>query len=129
MIRNDIYGDPKKRVRGRCFVRVVPSDDLKSIALTDVVITSDDEEVIFQRCMVEEILQGLGPLADRGNKDFSIFNMDSLHTSFTVHDQVLMNILYDPRIKPGMSRSQVSKILPTVMRGTLKRMKLLKPQS
>ena len=129
VIRNNIYGDPKKRVRGKCFVRVLASRDKKSIGSTDVVIRSDDGEHLFQRCMVEEILQGLGPLADRGNKKYSIFNTASQHSSFTVHDQVLMNILYDPRIKPGMSRSQVAKILPKVMHDCLKRLELLEPQS
>ena len=129
VIRNEVYGDPKKRVRGKCFVRVLASRDKKSIGSTDVVIRSDDGERLFQRCMVEEILQGLGPLADKGNKNFSIFNTASKHSSFTVHDQVLMNILYDPRIRPGMSKSQVAKILPKVMHDCLKRLNLLEPQS
>jgi len=129
VIRNKIYGDPKKRVRGKCFVRVLASHDTDGIGSTDVVIRSDDGERLFQRCMVEEILQGLGPLADKGNKNYSIFNTASQHSSFTAHDQVLMNILYDPRIKPGMSKSQVAKILPKVMHDCLKRLKLLEPQS
>ena len=129
VIRNEIYGDPGKRVRGKCFVRVLASSNADSIGSTDVVIRSDDGERLFQRCMVEEILQGLGPLADRGNKKFSIFNTASQHSSFTVHDQVLLNILYDPRIKPGMSKSQVAKILPQVMHDCLARLNLLTPQS
>ncbi|MEP3233636.1 MAG: DUF2927 domain-containing protein [Hyphomicrobiales bacterium] len=129
VIRNEIYGGARKPVRGKCFVRVLASKNANSIGSTDVVIRSDDGERLFQRCMVEEILQGLGPLADRGNKNFSIFNTASQHSSFTVHDQVLMNILYDPRIKPGMSKSQVAKILPTVMHDCLKRLNLIEPQS
>ena len=129
VIRNKVYDDPTKRVRGKCFVRVLASHNADSIGSTDVVIRSDDGERLFQRCMVEEILQGLGPLADKGNKNLSIFNTASQHSSFTVHDQVLMNILYDPRIKPGMSKSQVAKILPKVMHDCLKRLNLLEPQS
>lgn len=129
VIRNKIYGDARKPVRGKCFVRVVASKNSNGIGSTDVVIRSDDGERLFQRCMVEEILQGLGPLADRGNKNFSIFNTASKHSSFTVHDQVLMNILYDPRIKPGMSKSQVAKILPKVMHDCLTRLNLITPQS
>ena len=129
VIRNDIYGDPNVRVRGQCFVQVVAYNNDSSIRSTDAVIRSDGGEYLFQRCMVEEILQGLGPLADKGNKNFSIFNKASQHSSFTAHDQVLMNILYDPRIKSGMSKSQVVKILPKVMHDSLKRLKLLEPQS
>ena len=129
VIRHQVYNDPNQPVRGKCFVRVLASNHTSGIGSTDVVIRSDDGERLFQRCMVEEILQGLGPLADRGNKDYSIFNTASHHSSFTAHDQVLLNILYDPRIKPGMSKSQVAKILPTVIHYCLKRLNLISPQS
>jgi hypothetical protein len=34
---------------------------------------------------------------------------------FDVYDQYLLNILYDPRIRPGMTRDQVRALLPEVM--------------
>jgi hypothetical protein len=34
---------------------------------------------------------------------------------FDVYDQYLLNILYDPRIRPGMTREQVDELLPEVL--------------
>lgn len=120
VIRERIYKNSRVQVRGRCFVRVLPGR--VGIGETDVVIVSDQNERTFKRCLVEEVLQGLGPLADRGHRDYSVFNTASKHTSFTLHDQVLMNALYDPRIKAGMSKSQVAKILPEVLRDCIARL-------
>lgn len=87
-----------------------------SLPVEGVVIVSDAGETIFKRCLVEEILQGLGPLADKGRADFSIFNTKSQYRTFTRHDQVIMNCLYDKRIKPGMSKAEVAKVMPNVVK-------------
>jgi hypothetical protein len=34
---------------------------------------------------------------------------------FDVYDQYLLNILYDPRIRPGMTKEEVGKLLPEVL--------------
>ncbi len=34
---------------------------------------------------------------------------------FDVYDQYLLNILYDPRIKPGMTIAEVQAVLPEVL--------------
>jgi hypothetical protein len=34
---------------------------------------------------------------------------------FDIYDQYLLNILYDPRIKPGMSVEEVKAVLPDVL--------------
>ena len=34
---------------------------------------------------------------------------------FDVYDQYLLNILYDPRIRPGMTKEEVGKLLPDVL--------------
>jgi len=122
VIRNDIYNDRRAKVRGQCFVHVMPGK--RGIQETNVVIVSDRGERIFNRCLVEEVLQGLGPLADKGHQDYSIFNTASQHSSFTLHDRVLMNALYDPRIKAGMSKAEVKKVLPAVIHDCVARITL-----
>lgn len=119
VIRNHVYKSKSVTVRGQCFVRVMPGR--VGISETDVVIVSDRNEKIFQRCLVEEVLQGLGPLADRGHRKYSVFNTASKHTTFTLHDQILLNALYDRRVRPGMSKSEVAKILPAVIRDCVRR--------
>jgi len=34
---------------------------------------------------------------------------------FDVYDQYLMNLLYDPRIRPGMTVQEVQAVLPDVL--------------
>jgi Protein of unknown function (DUF2927) len=35
-----------------------------------------------------------------------------------IYDQYLLNILYDPRIRPGMTRDQVDAVLPDILSST-----------
>ena len=44
-----------------------------------------------------------------------MFNDDVQMGFFDVYDQYLLNILYDPRVRPGMTREEVSALLPEVM--------------
>jgi len=34
---------------------------------------------------------------------------------FDVYDQYLVNILYDPRVRPGMTKDEVDKLWPDVL--------------
>ncbi len=53
----------------------------------------------------------------------SVFNDSSRHSRFTVFDQIILNMLYDPRIKPGMSMQQTRPILPLVARDARRRVR------
>jgi hypothetical protein len=64
--------------------------------------------------MVEEVLQGLGPVNDNRSLDESVFNDRSRHSSFTSFDRHILNMLYDPRVEPGMTKMEVSRVLPEV---------------
>ena len=44
----------------------------------------------------------------------SVFNDQSRHATFTKFDQALMNILYHPAIKPGMTGVEAHQTLPFV---------------
>lgn len=114
VVKKNIYKNDRARVPGRCLVRVVSGR--KGIKRSAAVIVSDEGEFLFKRCLVEELLQGLGPMNDDADLIHSVFNDSSRHSRFTVFDQIIMNMLYDPRIKPGMSRKQTRQILPLVVR-------------
>ena len=113
-VRRDVYGKPAMRVPGRCLVRVVSGPD--GIQRSDAVIVADDGEFLFRRCLVEEVLQGLGPLNDDPGLPDSVFNDTSRHVSFTKHDRYILNMLYNPKIKAGMSERDVRNVLPAVIR-------------
>jgi hypothetical protein len=44
-----------------------------------------------------------------------MFNDDVQMGFFDVYDQYLLNILYDPRIHPGMTKADVTRLLPEVL--------------
>ncbi len=113
-VRNDVYGMGNMRVPGRCLVRVVSGPG--GIKRSDAVIVADDGDFLFKRCLVEEVLQGLGPVNDNPGLVHSVFNDTSRHVSFTKHDRYILNMLYTPNIKAGMSEQDVRTVLPAVIR-------------
>jgi hypothetical protein len=119
VVRKDIYKSERAQVPGRCLVRVVSGRN--GIKRSTAVIVSDEGEFLFKRCLVEELLQGLGPMNDDSSLSHSVFNDSSRHSRFTIFDQILLNMLYDPRIKPGMSAEQTREILPFVVRDARRR--------
>jgi len=114
VVRRHIYKDPTADVPGRCLVRVV--SDRRGISQSAAVIVSDEGDFLFRRCLVEELLQGLGPMNDDDSLVHSVFNDRSRHSRFTTFDRLLLNMLYHPRIQPGMSPAQVEPLLPGIVR-------------
>lgn len=114
VIRKDIYHSHRARVRGRCMVRVISNP--RGITTSQAVIVSDEGEFLFKRCLVEEVLQGLGPLNDDTSLMWSVFNDKSQQNHFTRYDSYIMNMLYHDTIKPGMSRNDTLRLLPSVIR-------------
>ena len=72
---------------------------------------------------MEEILQGLGPVNDNPSLVHSVFNDTSKHARFTKHDQYILNMLYDDRIKAGMNQREVGEVLPEVIRDARRRVR------
>jgi len=113
VVRDRVYNNASAHAPGKCLVRSVFSRN--GIRRSDAVIVSDDGEALFNRCKTEEILQGLGPLNENHSLAESMFNDRTRHTSFTRFDRLILNMLYDPRVKNGASKSSVQAILPQVL--------------
>lgn len=99
-------------MNARCLVGVTSLNG--RIERSTAVIVADDD-FLFARCLVEEVLQGLGPMNDDDRLPQSVFNDTSHHARFTEFDEALMNVLYHPAIRPGMSGTQVQRTLPRVL--------------
>jgi hypothetical protein len=105
-------------------------DDSFRILHSNVVLTVDGGEFLFRDCAYEEILQALGPINDDSSVPWTMFNDDVHMGFFDIYDQYILNILYDPRIRPGMTRSEVRALLPHIMpsvRAWVARVNNLKP--
>ena len=78
-------------------------------------IVADEGGSFFRHCMIEEILQGLGPSNDHRSLTHSIFNDRNSIADFTAFDDYILNMLYDPRVKAGMDRKTVKQVLPVIV--------------
>jgi hypothetical protein len=90
-------------------------DEASRILHSDVLIVADAGEFVFYDCIYEELLQSLGPINDDTTVPWSMFNDDVQMGFFDRYDQYLLNILYDRRIRPGMTRTDVEALLPQVL--------------
>ncbi|NEU97559.1 DUF2927 domain-containing protein [Bradyrhizobium uaiense] len=82
---------------------------------SDVILTVDNGDFVFLDCAYEELLQSLGPINDTATVPWTMFNDSVSMGFFDVYDQYLLNLLYDPRIKPGMNVQEVKAVLPAVL--------------
>jgi hypothetical protein len=82
---------------------------------SDVILTVDNGDFIFLDCAYEELLQSLGPINDTSSVPWTMFNDNVSMGFFDVYDQYILNILYDPRIKAGMTVTEVKAVLPEVL--------------
>jgi hypothetical protein len=82
---------------------------------SDVILTVDNGDFTFLDCAYEELLQSLGPINDTATVPWTMFNDSVSMGFFDVYDQYIMNILYDPRIKAGMTVAEVKAVLPEVL--------------
>ena len=82
---------------------------------SDVILTVDKGDFTFLDCTYEELLQALGPINDTSSNPWTMFNDQVSMGFFDIYDQYLLNILYDPRIRPGMNVEEVKAELPEVL--------------
>ena len=68
-----------------------------------VLIKSEHSKVMRKSCIHEEMAQSLGLTNDSKSARPSIFNDDEEFALLTQHDELLLKILYDKRLKPGMN--------------------------
>jgi Protein of unknown function (DUF2927) len=85
------------------------------IRRSEVILTAEGGEFGFLNCAYEELLQALGPINDDRSVPWTMFNDEVQMGFFDVYDQYILNILYDPRLRPGMTRQEVAALLPEVL--------------
>jgi Protein of unknown function (DUF2927) len=85
------------------------------ITHSDIILTVDSGDFVFLDCAYEELLQSLGPINDTNSVPWTMFNDRVSMGYFDVYDQYILNLLYDPRIKPGMTVEEVKAVLPEAL--------------
>jgi len=90
-------------------------DEHYRIRRAEVILPVDAEEFGFYDCAYEELLQALGPINDDASVPWTMFNDDVQMGFFDIYDQYLLNILYDPRVRPGMTKAEFGDVASDVL--------------
>jgi hypothetical protein len=93
----------------------IGKDQRYRIRRAEVILPVDAGDFTFYDCAYEELLQALGAINDDRSVPWTMFNDDVQMGFFDVYDQYLLNILYDPRVRPGMTKEEVNALLPELM--------------
>ncbi|HLS59489.1 MAG TPA: DUF2927 domain-containing protein [Paracoccaceae bacterium] len=89
-------------------------EDPDRYAAVLVLVKAEHPELTRHSCIEEEMAQAMGLPNDYDGARPSLFN-DSLEFAFlTTHDEVLLRMLYDPRLEPGMTAAEARPLLPAI---------------
>lgn len=91
-------------------------DDAAIYGSAIALIRAEHPDLMRRACLHEEIAQGLGLRNDYALARPSIFNDDSEFALLTTQDEMMLRMLYDPRLKPGMSADEARPIVQTMAR-------------
>ena len=80
------------------------------------VIRSENPDLLRLSCIHEELAQGLGLANDSPAARPSIFNDDDEFALLTSHDELLLQMLYDPRLSTGMTASEAAPLTRIIAR-------------
>lgn len=78
------------------------------------VIRGEHPDLLRLSCVHEELAQGMGLANDSPRARPSIFNDDEEFALLTRQDELMLKILYDRRLRPGMTLEQARPIVETI---------------
>jgi hypothetical protein len=102
-LREDDYSIP-------CAATVGAEPQDQAIAQGLILIKAETSGLLRESCAHEEFAQVLGPGNDYSRARPSIFNDDGEFALLTEHDEYILRVLYDSRLRPGMSRDEAMPI-------------------
>ena len=97
--------NPRTNTYLDCF-GVFAADRGGAINELTAVIPESASEATKRSCVIEEVTQALGLPNDSFTVKPSIFNDDDEYQDLTWQDQLFLRVLYDARVRPGMTRAE-----------------------
>lgn len=82
-------------------------------------IRAEHPNLMRSACIHEELAQGMGLANDSPGARPSIFNDDEEFALLTTHDELLLRMLYDPRLQTGMTPATAAPIARVIARDYL----------
>ena len=105
--------------RNYCVVFAVDRGETGRYSRAVAIIRAEHPELLRLSCFHEEIAQGLGLANDSPRARPSIFNDDEEFALLTTMDEQLLRILYDDRLRPGMTLEEAEPIVAQIAREIL----------
>ena len=93
----------------------VKSDSEGAILHAVSFIIVDQGDDVFLDCAYHELLHAFGLSNHDQHNPWTTLNQDRMVGYLSVYDRDLVTLLYDPRIRPGMTRRQVRRLLPRLI--------------
>ncbi|WP_418904106.1 DUF2927 domain-containing protein [Cereibacter sphaeroides] len=97
-----------------CLVYALSDDETSVYTRAFAVIRAEHPDLLRLSCLHEEIAQGLGLANDSPAARPSIFNDDEEFALLTTQDELLLRMLYDPRLRPGMTVREAQPIVEAI---------------
>lgn len=94
-----------------CTVFAFSVDSASNYYRAVAVIRAEQPDILRLACIHEELAQGMGLANDSPSARPSIFNDDEEFALLTRHDELLLEMLYDPRLRAGMQADEARPIL------------------
>jgi hypothetical protein len=85
-----------------------------------ILVKAEHKAIMRRSCIEEEMTQALGLANDDPDARPSIFNDDEEFALLTRHDEILLKMLYDPRLRVGMTPDRARPLLRAVAEDALK---------
>jgi len=94
-----------------CIARVFIDPQEHTLQMAMILVKAELSGDFRTSCLTEEFVQALGLFNDGPEVRPSIFNDDAEFIELTRHDEYLLQILYDRRLRPGMLRAEAEPIV------------------
>jgi hypothetical protein len=98
-----------------CSVYAFSESGARPVYVAAIAIIRDEHPSLLRRsCVHEEVAQGLGLPNDSPAARPSIFNDDEEFALLTPHDELLLRILYDRRLTPGLEPAEARPLVRSI---------------
>ena len=110
----NVARDFVSRTDPQCMTSVKSTADGKIVHSVSFIIVDKGEDV-FLDCAYHELLHAFGLSNHDQRNPWTTLNQNRMVGYLTVYDRSLLTLLYDPRIRPGMTARQVRAVLPQII--------------
>lgn len=97
-----------------CLVLAFSEGDDYAYTNAVAIVRAEHPDLMRLSCIHEELAQGMGLANDSPDARPSVFNDDEEFGLLTRHDELLLTMLYDPRMRIGMTASQAAPVAEVI---------------